>query len=124
MIVRTQGAGREVTGLYIGPRNARRNFSRRVRHIELELGHLHIHCELHATFWAGQPEIVDRRLSDWLVARIHDRQLRGPAPVALIPKGKSTYRVHVVALPHASGNGLSRIGRTVALNGAVAGKHH
>lgn len=123
MVVRTQGKGRDVTGLYIGPRNARRNFPRHIRQIELELGHLHIHCELHADFWAGQPEIVDARLSDWLAARIfHGRQLRGPAPVALIPKGKGTFRVHLITLPHASSNGLSRIGRAAALDGASKDK--
>ena len=51
MVVRTQCNGREVVGLYVGTRNARRKFPKDVKDIELILGHLHIHCELTPEFW-------------------------------------------------------------------------
>jgi hypothetical protein len=111
MVVRTLSAGREVTGLYIGPRNARRNFPRSTDGVELELGHLHIHCELSPEFWRDRPEICDRRLGDWLFARIfHGKSCRTPVPVAMIRKGKNVYKVQPFTLPPASTNGFSRIG--------------
>lgn len=69
MLVRTQSRDGRITGLYIGAANARRHFSRAVRCVDLELGHLHIQCELQPGFWNGSPEIRDPRLADWLEAR-------------------------------------------------------
>lgn len=111
MVVRTISAGREVTGLYIGPRNARRNFPRSTDGVELHLGHLHIHCELTPEFWQDRPQICDRRLGEWLFARIfHGRSCRAPVPVAMIRKGKNVYKVQPFTLPPASTNGFSRVG--------------
>ena len=120
MVVRTLGSGREVAGLYIGPRNARRYFPRRKGHIELFLGHLHINCALSEEFWQGKPEICDGRLADWLFARVyHGRAHRAPAPIALVPFGQHGFRVLPFAIPAASVNGLARIGpsRGAALDG-------
>lgn len=111
MLVRTQSVGREVTGLYIGSRNARRFFPKEIAGIELQLGHLHIHCELGPSFWTDQPEISDSRLGDWLIAKIfHGKTGRAPVPVAMIPLGKNAFSVQPVSLPYVSTNGLSRIG--------------
>jgi len=110
MVVRTIGSGRDVTGLYIGTRNARRHFSRKSQHIELELGHLHIYCDLPPDFWRGRPEICDTRLADWLFARIfHGKPCRAPAPVAMIPLGRNAFRVLPVKLPSISANAMTRI---------------
>jgi hypothetical protein len=111
MVVRTLGCGREVSGLYIGARNAQRHFPRDQRHIELHLGHLRIHCELMPEFWNGKPEISDSRLGDWLFSRIcHGRTQRAPSPIEMIPAGKDAYRIVPFAIPPASTNGLSKIG--------------
>lgn len=111
MVVRTQCDGREVVGLYIGTRNARRKFPKDIRDIELILGHLHIHCELTPEFWRGRPEIRDSRLSDWLESRIfHGRRRRTPVPLAMLPSGKNAFRLQTIKLPAASANGLGRIG--------------
>lgn len=111
MVVRTLGSGRDVAGLYIGPRNARRHFHRGLQHIELHLGHLRIHCDLPPQFWRGQPEINDARLADWLSSRIfHGKPFRAPVPVAMIPKGKNSFRVLPFCMPAVSSNGLAKIG--------------
>ncbi len=111
MVVRTLGSGRGVMGLYIGPRNARRYFSRRSRHIELLLGHLHIYCDLTEEFWQGKPELCDQRLADWLFSRIfHGKASRAPAPVALIRHGQHGFRVLPFSMPPVSANALTHIG--------------
>jgi hypothetical protein len=111
MVVRTLNLGREVVGLYVGPRNVRRHFPRQMKSVELQMGHLHIHCELHPDFWQGRPEICDPRLSGWLESRIfHHRPSRAPVPVAMIPAGKNTFQLHPFPLPSVAGNGLTRIG--------------
>lgn len=122
MVVRTLGSGREVSGLYIGARNARRHFSRRAHHIELLLGHLHIYCDLTEEFWQGRPEICDARLADWLFSRIfHGRVCRAPAPIALIPHGQHGFRVLPFSMPAVSANGLARIGPPAAADGKKRG---
>lgn len=110
MVVRTNGCGREVTGLYIGTRNARRHFPRNLKHIELQLGHLNIYCDLPQEFWQGRPEICDPRLADWLFSRIfHGKRSRAPVPVAMIPLGKSAFRVTPFTMPSISANAMTRI---------------
>lgn len=116
MVVRTLGSGRDVSGLYIGTRNARRHFPRDRQHIELHLGHLHIYCDLAPEFWNGRPEISDARLGGWLFARVfHGKTSRAPAPIALIPAGKDSYRIVPFSMPAASSNGLSKIGPSPAV---------
>ena len=111
MVVRTLGSGRGVMGLFIGPRNARRYFPRRARHIDLLLGHLHINCDLTDEFWRGKPEICDARLADWLFSRIfHGKASRAPAPIALIPHGHHGFRVLPFAMPAVSANAMTHIG--------------
>jgi len=111
MVVRTMGCGREVTGLYIGTRNARRYFPQKCQHIELQLGHLHIYCDLPAEFWSGRPEISDPRLADWLFARIfHGKPHRAPAPITMIPIGEIAFRVQPFTMPSVSMNALAHIG--------------
>lgn len=119
MVVRTVGSGREVTGLYVGTRNARRHFPRKSQHIELQLGHLHIYCDLPPEFWNGRPEIIDARLADWLSARIfHGKSLRTPAPIAMIPVGKNAFRVQPFTMPSVSLNALTHIGPSPAARAA------
>ncbi len=111
MVVRTQCDGREVIGLYVGTRNARRKFPRGTKDIELVLGHLHIHCELRPEFWRGRPEIRDPRLCDWLESKVfHGRARRTPVPLAILPAGKNAFRLQTIKLPYASENGLAKIG--------------
>jgi hypothetical protein len=111
MVVRTLNSGRAVTGLYVGPRNVRRYFPKNAKSVELQMGHLRIHCELQPDFWQGRPEICDARLSGWLESRIfHHRLGRAPAPIAMIPVGKNAFRLHPFPLPSAAGNGLVRMG--------------
>ena len=87
MVVRTQSNGRGTTGLYIGTRNARRYFKRQAHGVDLQLGHIQIHCALPPEFWQGRPEIFDTRLSQWLESKVyHDRTGgRVPIPMLMIP---------------------------------------
>lgn len=112
--------GREVTGLYIGARNVRRNFPKHTAAIELQLGHLHIRCELTPGFWRGQPELHDPRLCAWLKFKLyHERSCRSPLPLALIPSGRNAYKLRPLLLPPVSlapsgwANGQSKDGLTV-----------
>jgi hypothetical protein len=110
MVVRTHCDGREAV-LYIGARNAQRNFPKDMKDIELVLGHLHIHCELPPEFWHGQPEIRDPRLCAWLESKIfHGRARRTPVPLVMLPAGKNSFRLQTIKLPSASENGLAKIG--------------
>jgi hypothetical protein len=116
MVVRTQSDGRSVTGIYIGTRNARRNFSRRVHSIELLLGHLHIYCELPPDFWRGQPQIRDARLADWLESKIfHSRSCWTPVPMALLRDGKNAFRLLPLRLPASSSAQFLRVGLVPSL---------
>lgn len=109
MVVRTQSNGRQVTGLYIGTRNARRHFRKDLKGVELHLGHLHIHCDLTPEFWKGQPEIRDTRLGDWLESRIfHGRTCRKPVPMVLVPAEKNSFKLHPYKLPPVSITGLAK----------------
>lgn len=110
MVVKTIGNGRDVAGLNVGVRNARRYFDRSIPHAELQLGHLHIHCDLSPEFWQ-KPEITDSRLADWLVSRLfHGKAKRAPAPVTMVPLGKNSFRVLPYTLPAASTNAMTHIG--------------
>jgi hypothetical protein len=94
MVVRTLGCGNSVEGLYIGTRNARRHFSLLSRHIELQLGHLQVNCELPSDFWSGRPEIRDPRLAGWLFYRIfHGNICHAPVPVAMEHRGNGIFHV-------------------------------
>lgn len=124
MVVRTMGSGREVTGLYVGTRNARRHFPRNTQHVELQLGHLHIYCDLPPGFWDGCPEICDPRLGDWLSSRLfHGRRQRFPAPIAMIPLGKNIFHLQPFTMPPASMNALTHIGPTPARGQAGITNH-
>jgi hypothetical protein len=111
MMVRTLGKGRDVAGIFIGAQNARRYFAREAPHVELHLGHLHIHCDLPPQFWDGHPEIRDARLADWLSARFfHGKKDGAPVPLNLVPHGKNVFRVQPFTPPPASMNAMTRIG--------------
>lgn len=114
MVVRTQPSGRGTTGLYIGTRNARRYFKPNMQGIELQLGHIHIHCDLAQDFWRGRPEIFDSRLSDWLQSKVfHGRTCRTPVPMLMIPAENNCFELHVLTLPHVSAQGPVRIGAVI-----------
>ena len=103
IVVRTLSHGRGATGLYIGARNARRYFKRHTHGIDLQLGHIHIHCALSPEFWHGQPEIIDSRLSSWLESKVfHERSCRTPIPMLMIPAEKNCFRLQPIKLPAAS----------------------
>lgn len=111
MVVRTLGQGRDVTGLYIGASNARRYFPRQAQHVELHLGHLHIHCDLPPEFWTNRPEIRDPRLAGWLQSRyFHGKTHQAPVPLILLPQGKNAFRVQPFTAPPASMSAMTRIG--------------
>ena len=111
MVVRTQSKGRGTTGLYIGTRNARRYFRRQTNGIDLQLGHIQIHCALPPEFWHGQPEIFDTRLSSWLESKMfHERSRRAPIPILMIPAEKNSFKLHPMKLPSASTDRMLKIG--------------
>jgi len=101
MVVHTQNrhlghAG--VVGLHIGEVNVRQYFPLGVETVELELDHLCIVCPLEPSFWQGQPEIHDMRLSSWLESKRSSGKLSAQsAPVALIPSGKHSFRLQLLA---------------------------
>jgi hypothetical protein len=94
MVVKLQNRGREVLGLQVGVANARRYFSKDSSVIELQLDHLEIQCGLGPDFWAGHPEIHDRRLCAWLEQKnFHGKVGDSPLPLAMIPSGKNSFRL-------------------------------
>ncbi len=97
MMVRAQYCGNRAAGLYIGVSNARRYFSKRIGHIELQLDNLQIICGLTPHFWQDKPEIQDPRLCVWLETK-HPRATPHwtEVPMALIPAGKNTFRLAAV----------------------------
>lgn len=97
MVVKTQHHGLRISGLYVGIRNVRRYFSKRIPVVDLQLDHLRIQCGLTPGFWNGEPEIQDRRLCDWLETKLthaclHHRSMM----VSLIPSGKNSFRLACV----------------------------
>jgi hypothetical protein len=103
LVVRTHSNGRGTTGLYIGTRNARRYFKRQAHGVDLQLGHIQIHCALPPEFWQGRPEIFDSRLSSWLETKVyHDRAGRAPIPMLMIPAEKNSFKLQPMKLPNAS----------------------
>lgn len=100
MVVKTQSRSRGVTGLHVGASNVRRYFPKDVSVIELQLDHLQIQCGLAPDFWQGEPEIFDPRLCAWLESKhLHNKQNRGPIPLAMIPSGKNSFRLQPVHMP-------------------------
>jgi hypothetical protein len=101
MVVRTQENHlglRGSVGLHIGALNVQQFFPRDMEMVELELDHLCIVCPLEPSFWNDLPEIHDQRLSCWLEAKRTSGKLAPQgAPVALIPSGKSSFRLQMIA---------------------------
>jgi hypothetical protein len=84
-------------GLHVGTVNAQQYFPRNLRHVELELDHLRIVCSLDPSFWLDRPEIYDQRLSSWLECKRNSGKMASQdAPVAMIPCGKSAFRLQIV----------------------------
>jgi hypothetical protein len=99
MLVRTQSKGHKIIGLQVGVNNVRRYFPKGIQVIELELDHLQIQCQLGPEFWLGEPEIQDARLGAWLKSKnFHQTPHCGPVPLALIPNGKSSYRLRPIGM--------------------------
>lgn len=87
-----------IVGLHIGDVNVKEYFPPEVQMVELELDHLCIVCPLEPSFWHGQPEIHDLRLSCWLEAKRNSGKLSAqPAPVAMIPCGKHSFRLQIIS---------------------------
>lgn len=98
MVVKTQSKGRGVTGLNVGMSNVQRYFQRGLPFVELQLDHLQIQCDLSPNFWKDQPEIFDPRLCAWLESKeLSAMSPRGPIPLALIPAGRNSFRLRIVA---------------------------
>jgi len=87
MLVKSQGNGHRITGLYVGVNNARRYFPRNVAAIDLHLDHLRIQCGLTPHFWKDQPEIHDRRLCAWM----ESKRLQGNGFLAMTPAGENSF---------------------------------
>jgi hypothetical protein len=94
MVVRTQFRHGEFTGLHVGARDVRKYFPKNMRVIELQLDHLQIQCGLSPEFWHGQPEIHDRRLSEWLDFKVFRRASEHKEiRLAMTPAGKNIFRL-------------------------------
>lgn len=95
MLVKIQGNGRGVTGLYIGPRNVRRFFLPKTFSIDLELDHVEIRCDLESDFWHENPAISDPRLCSWLEGK---RRLACTRDILfMIPSGQYSYRLQAAS---------------------------
>ena len=104
MVVRTQSKGLEIRGLEVGAQNVRRYFPKDAEVIELELDHLQIQCCLAPSFWKDRPEIRDPRLSAWLESKnFHQRPSCEPVPLAMIPSGKSSFRLRPIGMKNRDG---------------------
>jgi hypothetical protein len=99
MVVRTQGNGREVTGLRVGAANVRRYFSRSMDDVELRMGDLRIQCKLSPGFWDGEPEIHDPRLCQWLKYKVsQERSNRKPIALAMVQSGANSFTLWPLSL--------------------------
>jgi hypothetical protein len=98
MIVKTQYKGRVFTGVEIGAANARQYFPKEIHVIELHLDHLLIQLDLAPDFWDEDgAQMCDPRLSAWLESKnFNSRPGDEPIPLALIPTGKSCYRLKAI----------------------------
>lgn len=101
MVVQTRerqpGHGGAV-GLHVGELNVQLHFPREISHVELELDHLRIACDLEPSFWEDQPEIHDHRLSCWLESkRLSGKLPRRDALVALIPSGEHCFKLQMIS---------------------------
>lgn len=99
MVVKTQGKGCEVLGLHVGAANARRYFPKDRGTVELQLGDLHIECQLPPKFWDGCPEIHDRRLCEWLKFKTSNAQSnRKPVALAMVQSGSNSFTLESISL--------------------------
>ena len=98
MVVKTQSDGREGFGLRVSAANVRRYFPRTMDSVELQLGDLHIQCQLPSKFWEGQPEIHDPRLCEWLKFKL-SREGREADPItfALVQSGADSFCVQPIS---------------------------
>jgi hypothetical protein len=94
MVVKAKRELHKMTGLHVGDGNVLRLFPPGVSHVELELDHLRIVCNLAPEFWAGEAEIHDDRLVCWLESkRMTGKLSPTPAPLAMIPAGEHAFRL-------------------------------
>lgn len=94
MVVKAKPELRRMTGLHVGDANVQRLFPPDVSHVELELDHLRIVCNLGPDFWNGDAEIHDDRLISWLESkRMNGKLAEKPAPLAMIPSGEHAFRL-------------------------------
>jgi len=93
MVVRTQRRAPGVTGLDVGFHNVQRYFTPGLHHVELQLDHVQIVCELAPDFWNGHPEIYDPRLCAWLESKNLHTRCGSAATLALIPAGNNIFRL-------------------------------
>jgi len=99
MVVKTQNrrpGHRGAMGLHVGAENVQQYFPPNVSTVELELDHLQIACSLDPSFWQGNPEIHDTRLSCWLESKRNSGKLGShEAPVTMIPCGEFAFKVQI-----------------------------
>lgn len=94
MVVKAHCIRREDAGIFVGVHNVLRHFPATTPAIELQLGHLRIHCELRPDFWKDHPEIRDPRLCSWLRSHLfHNRPYRKNMYLAMIPLGAGAFRL-------------------------------
>jgi hypothetical protein len=92
MVVRTHSNGTSIPGLHVGAANARRYFPKTMETVELRLDDLRIECTLPHSFWAGDPEIHDPRLGEWLKFKIpQDRRNSNPIALQMVQCGANTF---------------------------------
>lgn len=100
MVVRTHSNGTAFPGLRVGAANARRYFPKSVDTVELRLDDLRIQCTLPRSFWAGEPEIHDPRLGEWLKFKVLKNR-KNPNPIALhmVQCGANTFSLQPTPSP-------------------------
>jgi hypothetical protein len=68
--------------------------------VELRLDDLQIQCTLPQSFWAGEPEIHDPRLGEWLKFKIpQDRRNPNPITLQMVQCGVNTFTLQSAASP-------------------------
>jgi len=97
MIVRMQSKGRLITGIRMRISDARRHFPSHMKAVDLELDHLRIRCDLHASFWLDQPQISDPRLCAWLEEKVFWSKL--PSTDLRMVRIGDSYRLQVDSNP-------------------------
>ena len=102
MVVTIRHDGRSSSVLHIGQENVARYFPEKFSTIELHMAGVQIGFRLPESFWQGQPEIRDARLSDWIKVAVCHKKRAKEHQLEMIPLGGNAFHLRMLAEPPVS----------------------